>query len=94
MNPLQAQLATLANCVGITIAVACKNKGVNYEGMTVRATAVLDSEKHCLEHFKVDIHMPGEVTERCRRTVEAAEQMCAIGNLVCRSGSIAVSLDE
>ena len=94
MTPPQAQVATLANCVGIVIAVACKNKGIDYEGMSVEATATMDTEHHCLSEFNVEIRMPGEVTERMRRAVDAAHEMCAIGNTMCSANTVNVRLAE
>ena len=94
MTPPQAQVAVLANCMGLVIAIACGNKGVDYEGMSVEATAMLNSETHCLGEFKVEIHMPGVITDRCRRTVEAAANMCSIGNTICADSSVEVSLVE
>ena len=69
MTPPQAQVATLANCVGIVIGVVCRNKGIPYEGMSVEAVATLDAENHCLKDFNVEIHMPGEITDQMRRAV-------------------------
>ncbi len=94
MTPPEAQVATLANCMGLVIAMACANKDVSYEGMSVDATAVLNSETHCLGEFKVQIHMPGVISDRCRRTVEAAAKMCSIGNTICADSSVEVSLVE
>jgi len=94
MTPPEAQVAILANCMGLMIALACKNKDVDYQGMSVEATAVLNSKTHCLGDFKVKVHMPGVVSERCRRTVEAAAEMCAIENTICTPGSVDVSLVE
>jgi len=94
MTPPEAQVAILANCMGLMIALACKNKDVGYQGMSVEATAVLNSKTHCLGDFKVKVHMPGVVSERCRRTVEAAAEMCAIENTICAAGSVDVSLVE
>jgi len=94
MTPPQAQVATLANCVGIVIAVACKNKGIPYEGMSVEAIATLDAENHCLNDFNVEIRMPGEVTDQMRRAVNAAHEMCSIGNTMCAANSVNVALIE
>ena len=94
MTPPQAQVAVLANCMGLVIALACGNKDVDYEGMSVEATAMLNSETHCLGDFKVKVHIPGAISDRCRRTVDAAAEMCAIENTICTAGSVDISLVE
>ena len=94
MTPPQALVATLANCAGLIVAITCKRKGIDYEGMSVAATATMDPESHCLGDFKVEIDMPGEVTDEVRRTVEAAQEMCVIGNTMCAVNTLDVSLAE
>ncbi len=94
MTPPQALVATLANCVGLVVAITCKNKGIAYEGMSVAATATMDPASHCLGDFKVEVSIPGEVTDEVRRTVEAAQEMCVIGNTMCAVNTVDVSLVE
>ena len=94
MTPPQAQVATLANCVGIVIAIACKSKGIPYEGMSVEATATLDAENHSLKDFTLNVRMPGDVDDKLRRAVAAAHEMCSIGNTVSAANSVTVTLVE
>ena len=94
MTPPQALVATLANCAGLVVAITCKNKGIAYEGMSVAVTATMDPASHCLGDFKVKVCMPGELTDELRRTVEAAQEMCVIGNTMCAANTVDVSLAE
>ncbi len=74
--------------------MACKNKGIAHEGMSVAATAAIDPANHRLGDFKVNVCMPGEITDEVRRTVEGVQEMCVVGNTVCTVNTVDVSLAE
>ena len=93
-TPPQALVATRANCVGMVVSIACRAKGLDYAGMIVEVTADLDPTNHKVENFQATVHMPGEITEALRRTVEASHEMCSIGNTLCCANVVEVTLAE
>ena len=88
MIPPEGILAVLANCMGMEIALACKNKGLPYEGLTVEVEADWDEEAHFLSNFELKITMPEELDERTRRTVEAGAKMCTTRNTFMRGAEV------
>jgi uncharacterized OsmC-like protein len=90
MIPPEGVLVVLANCMGMEIALACKNKGIPYEGMRLEVEADWDEEVHFLENFRLKILMPETLDERGRRTVEAAAKMCTTRNTLMRGTTVEV----
>ena len=76
----EALLAALGNCLGTVIALACQNKGLPYEGLTVEVEADLDKDNFILRDLRATVHMPGPMSDMTRRTVEAAQHMCVVHN--------------
>jgi len=92
MIPPEGLLVVLGNCMGMEIALACKNKGVPYEGMTVEVEGEWDPEEHFLSNLRLWVKMPEDLDERGRRTVEAAVKMCTIRNTLMRGAQVEVNL--
>ena len=88
MIPPMGILVVLGNCMGMEIALACKNKGLAYEGMTVDVEAEWDEQEHFLSHFKMKVTMPEGMDERTRRTVEAGVKLCTIRNTLMRGAEV------
>lgn len=88
MIPPEGLLVVLGNCMGMEIALACKNKGVPYEGMRLEVEADWDEEVHFLDNFRMKILMPETLDERGRRTVEAAAKLCTIRNTLMRGAKV------
>ena len=88
MIPPMGILVILGNCMGMEVALACKNKGIPYEGMTVEVEAEWDEEAHFLTNFKMKVTMPPGMDERARRTVEAGAKMCTTRNTLMRGATV------
>lgn len=80
MTPVEALLGALGNCLGTVIALACGNKGIPFEGLSVEVSADLNEEEHRLDNFKVTVTMPGPVDEAVKRAIFAAEPLCNVHN--------------
>ena len=93
MIPPEGVLVVLANCMGMEIALACKNKGIPYEGMRLEVEAEWDEKEHFLSNFKMKIIMPEELDERGRRTVEAGAKMCTVRNTLMRGAEVEMSYE-
>ena len=88
MIPPEGVLVVLGNCMGMEIALACKNKGLAYEGMVVEVEAEWDEQEHFLHDFKMTVRMPEGMDERTRRTVEAGAKMCTVRNTLLRGAQV------
>lgn len=88
MVPPESLLAALGNCLGVVVALTCKNKGIPYEGMTVTVTAdAVDGGKR-LDNFRVEVKMPQELDERQRRIVEGAKELCKVGHTLAHGAKV------
>jgi uncharacterized OsmC-like protein len=94
MMPSEGLLVVFGNCLGMEIAIACRNKGIPYEGMTVEVEADYEEEHHWMDNFRVTVHMPGPLDERARRTVHAGAGLCTVHNTLQRHPQIEVTLAE
>lgn len=88
MTPIEALLGALGNCLGTVIALACQNKGIAYEGLSVEVSADLDQEAHRLDNFIVTVTMPGPVDAATKRAVLAAEPMCVVLNALTAGANV------
>ena len=88
MIPPEGVLVVLGNCMGMEIALACKNKDIAYAGMTLDVAAEWDEQEHFLSAFKMTIRMPDNMDERARRTVEAGAKLCTIRNTLLRGAQV------
>jgi uncharacterized OsmC-like protein len=92
MIPPMGVLVVLGNCMGMEIALACKNKGLPYAGMTLDVEAEWDEKEHFLHDFKMSIHMPEGLDEHLRRSVEAGVKMCTVRNTLLRGAQVEVEI--
>lgn len=88
MIPPMGLLVVAGNCMGMEIALACKNKGMSYEGMVVEVEAEWDEKEHFLHDFKMTVKMPEGMDEHTRRTVEAGAKMCTVRNTLLRGSKV------
>jgi uncharacterized OsmC-like protein len=94
MMPSEGLLVVFGNCLGMEIALACRNKGIPYEGMTVEVEADYEEERHWMDNFRVTVYMPTALDERTRRTVQAGAGLCTVHNTLLRHPQIAVTIAE
>ena len=92
MIPPMGLLVVLGNCMGLEVALACNNKGVPYEGMTLDVEADWDEQVHVLSNFKLKITMPEPMDERTRRTVEAGAKLCTTRNTFMRGAEVELEI--
>ncbi|HEY3396192.1 MAG TPA: OsmC family protein [Armatimonadota bacterium] len=88
MIPPEGLLVVLGNCLGMEIALACKNKGVDYMGMSIEVEAEWDEKEHFLHDFTLKVNMPADLDARAQRTVEAGVKMCTIRNTLMRGAQV------
>ncbi len=88
MIPPEALLAALGNCLGMVIALTCKNKDIPFGGMTVTVTAdAVDGGKR-LDNFRAEVKMPQELDDRQRKIVEGAKELCKVGHTLAHGAKV------
>ena len=88
LTPVEALLGALGNCLGTVISLVCRNKGIEYEGLSVEVTADMDEEAHRLDNFVVTVTMPGPVDEATKRAILAAEPLCNVHNTLTHGAQV------
>jgi len=82
----------LAGCMGTVIALACRERGVPYDGMTVEVECDDITDEHRLANFKMKITMPETLTEHDRQVVVAAESLCRVRNTLMHGAEVTVEV--
>ncbi|HCA47961.1 MAG TPA: hypothetical protein DEP45_11610, partial [Armatimonadetes bacterium] len=72
MLPPEMLCAALANCIGMVIALTCREEGIECAGMTVDVEAEPNEEQARLERFTVVVRMPCALSDEQRVKVEEA----------------------
>lgn len=90
--PPETLCAALANCIGMVIAITCREKGIPYAGMTVDVEAEVDDERNHLDDFTVTITMPEELTAEQRSIVEEAPRESKVRGTVMAGANVKIAV--
>lgn len=92
MLPPEMLCAALANCIGMVIALTCREEGIDCVGMTVDVQAEPNEEQARLENFVVNIKMPGSLTDEQRAKVEEAAKQSKVRGTVAAGTDLSVTI--
>jgi len=92
--PPEWMVPALACCMGTVIALACRERGVPYEGMTLDVECDDIEDEHRLDNFKLTINMPEELDEHMREVVVAAERNCRVANTLMNGAQVEISVAD
>ncbi|NLO07428.1 MAG: OsmC family protein [candidate division WS1 bacterium] len=90
--PPETLCGALANCIGMVIAITCREQGIEYAGMTVEVEAEADDAGNKLDNFEVTIAMPGELSEEDRSIVEQASTESKVRGTVMSGANVNVTV--
>jgi putative redox protein len=95
MTPPELLLASLGSCAGFYAAQYLRKFKLSTEGTRVRVTAdkVKDPTAR-IDHFRIEIETPVELSEHHRAGVERAVQHCLIHNTLLHPPKIEIALKE
>lgn len=88
MLPPESLLASLGNCLGMVIALTCRNKEIPYEGMEVKVTAELVEGGKRVDNFRCEVTMPEALDDRQRKIVESALELCKVGKTLAHGANV------
>jgi uncharacterized OsmC-like protein len=88
MLPPESLLASLGNCLGMVIALTCRNKEIPYDGMTVKVTADMVEGGKRLDNFRAEVTMPEALDARQRKIVESALDLCKVGKTIAHGAQV------
>jgi len=90
--PPEMLCAALANCIGMVIAITCREEGIPFAGMTVEVEAEPDDAKAKLDNFAVTITMPEKLTDEQRAIVEEAQKASKVRGTVAAGANVTVTV--
>lgn len=90
--PPEMLCAALGDCIGMVIALTCREEGIPYAGMTVDVEAEPNEEQAKLDNFQVRITMPEELTAEQRAAVEEAAKESKVRGTVAAGSEVSVTI--
>lgn len=94
MTPPELLLASLGACAGFYAAQYLRKYKLATEGTRVRVTADKVKDPARVDHFRIEIESPIELTEQHRAGVERAVHHCLIHNTLLHPPQIAIEVKE
>lgn len=92
MTPPEFFLASLGTCAGFYAAAYLKKKGLEREGLTVRVTADKAKAPARLEDFRIEVDVPGTLSEADVAGIDDAVHRCLIHNTLLHTPRIAIEV--
>jgi uncharacterized OsmC-like protein len=92
MTPPELLLASLGSCAGFYAAQYLRKHKLATEGTRVRVTAEKLKDPARIDHFRIAIEAPVELTEQHRAGVETAVHHCLIHNTLLHTPGIAIEI--
>jgi putative redox protein len=90
--PPETLCAALANCIGMVVAITCREEDIPYEGLTVDVEAEPNDAENKLDNFQVTITMPEELTAEQRAVVEQAQTESKVRGTVMAGANVEVTV--
>ncbi len=94
MTPPELLLASLGSCAGFYAAQYLRKHKLATEGTRVRVTAEKMKDPARVDHFRIEVETPVELSEQHRAGVEAAVHHCLIHNTLLHPPKIAIEIRQ
>jgi len=94
MTPPELLLASLGTCAGFYAAQYLRKHKLATEGTRVRVTADKVKDPARLDHFRVEVETPLELSDQHRAGVETAVHHCLIHNTLLHAPEIAIEIKQ
>ena len=94
MTPPELLLASLGSCAGFYAAQYMKKHGLAREGVVVRVTAEKAKDPARMDNFRLELQVPGEITEEQREEIEEAVDHCLIHNTLLHPARISIDVES
>jgi uncharacterized OsmC-like protein len=93
ITPPELFLASLGTCAGFYAAAYLKKKGLEREGLTVRVTADKAKAPARLDDFRIEVDVPGPLSEADCAGIDDAVHRCLIHNTLMQTPKIAIAVN-
>lgn len=94
MTPPELLLASLGSCAGFYAAQYLRKHKLATEGTRVRVTAEKMKDPARVDHFRIEVETPVELSEQHRAGVETAVHHCLIHNTLLHPPKIAIEIRQ
>jgi putative redox protein len=92
MTPPELFLASLGSCAAFYAVAYLRKKGLLREGVEVRAFAEKASAPARLDPIRIEVSVPGELSDADRAGVEDAVHHCLIHNTLLHTPAITIAI--
>ncbi|MGB0035944.1 MAG: OsmC family protein [Candidatus Acidiferrales bacterium] len=94
MTPPELLLASLGSCAGYYAAQYLKKHDIALEGTQVRVTAEKAKDPARMNNFRIEVQIPGWVSEETREGIEEAVEHCLIHNTLLHPSRITLDVES
>jgi len=92
MTPPELLLASLGSCAGFYAAQYLKKNKLAPEGTVVRITAEKLKNPARIDNFRIEVDVPGELSDKDRQGIEQSVHHCLIHNTLLNPPSIVLDV--
>ena len=92
MTPPELLLASLGSCAGFYAAQYLKKNKLAPEGTVVRITAEKLKNPARIDNFRIEVDVPGELSDKDREGIEQSVHHCLIHNTLLNPPSIVLDV--
>lgn len=92
MTPPEFFLASLGSCAAFYANAYLNKKHLQREGLTVHVTAEKAGPPARLDHFRIEVQVPGPLSEADRAGIDDSVHRCLIHNTLLHAPSIAIEV--
>lgn len=92
MTPPELFLASLASCAAFYAVAYLKKKGLQRPGVEVRVTAEKAGPPARLDQFRIEVDVPGPLSEEDRAGVDRSVHHCLIHNTLLQPPAIKIEI--
>jgi putative redox protein len=94
MTPPELLLASLGSCAGFYAAQYLKKRRLAPEGTVVQVSADKVKDPARLENFRIDVQVPGELSDADKKGIEEAIHHCLIHNTLLHPPKISLAVNS
>jgi uncharacterized OsmC-like protein len=92
MTPPELFLSALGSCAAYYAVAYLKKKGLTRGGVEVRVTAEKAGPPARLDHFRIELDVPGTLSEADRAGIDDAVHRCLIHNTLLHPPTVHIEL--
>ncbi|WP_404400109.1 OsmC domain/YcaO domain-containing protein [Idiomarina seosinensis] len=81
-GPFDYFLASSVMCAAHFIRLYCQSRGISTENIRVAQNNLVDPEDRYKQHFKIEVELPADISEKDRKGIIRAAERCAVKRVI------------